>query len=377
MVLIKYKLGQLIKKSDIRNNDEILTIVDVRGISTGKKFIETKADMNGVGLKSYKIVEDGEFAYVADTSRRGEKIAIAYNRNEGRILISSIYTVFTVSRKDLLIPDYLFLYFNRPEFDRYSRFNSWGSARETFDWEDLCDVNIELPPLQIQQKYVEIYNSMIENQKCYEHGLDDLKLVCDAYIEDLKRNISSNAIEPYIKRQDIRNGINGTKNVKGVSTSKEFREPTSKVNRDELANYKVVKPRQISFVQTTHNEKVFCNAFNNTNEDIVVTPVNEVFSVDERKLLPEYLVMFFNRKEFDRYARFHSWGSARETFTWDDLIKVRIPIANINLQKSIAEIYTVYKERKEINEKLKKQIKDICPILIKGSIEEGKQAKEA
>ena len=161
------------------------------------------------------------------------------------------------------------------------------------------------------------------------------------------------AIGPFIERHDVRNGSNGTKNVMGVSTAKEFREPTSKVNRNELANYKVVKPRQFSFVQTTHNEKVFAYAFNNTNEDIVVTSVNEVFSVNEDKLLPEYLSMFFNRTEFDRYARFHSWGSARETFTWDDLIKVEIPVADIRSQKFIADIYTVYKERKKINEKLK------------------------
>lgn len=167
---------------------------------------------------------------------------------------------------------------------------------------------LELPPIDIQQKYVDIYNAMVLNQECYERGLDDLKLTCDAYIEDLRRKIPCEEIEPYIFRQDIRNSANGTKNVMGVSTSKEFREPTSKVNRNELANYKVVKPRQISFVQTTHNEKVFCNAFNNTDEDIVVTSVNEVFYTDESKLLPEYLVMFFNRTEFDRYARFHSWA---------------------------------------------------------------------
>jgi len=132
----------------------------------------------------------------------------------------------------------------------------------------------------------------------------------------------------------------------------------------------VVKPRQIAFVQTTHNEKVFAYAFNNTNEDIVVSSVNEVFSTDESQLLPEYLSMFFNRTEFDRYARFHSWGSARETFTWNDLIEVEIPVPKIAIQRSISNIYNAYKARKEINEKLKAQIKDICPILIKGSLEE-------
>ena len=122
---------------------------------------------------------------------------------------------------------------------------------------------------------------------------------------------------------------------------------------------------------------MFCNAFNNTDKDVVVTSVNEVFSTNEEKLLPEYLVMFLNRSEFDRYARFHSWGSARETFTWNDLIKVEIPIADINIQMAIVDIFKVYKERKEIKEKLKSQLKDICPILIKGSIEEGRRMKEA
>lgn len=377
MGLTKYKLGKLIEQCDNRNTDEEYTADDVRGISTGKEFIETKANMDGVSLTSYKIVKENEFAYVADTSRRGDKIAVAFNRNEGNILISSIYTVFYVSKPELLLSDYLFMFFNRSEFDRYSRFNSWGSARETFSWEDMCDMEVDLPPLSIQRKYVDIYNAMLVNQQSYERGLEDLKLVCDAYIEDLRRKMPCEPIGPYIERHDVRNGPNGTKNVMGVSTTKEFREPTSKVNRNELDNYKVVKPRQISFVQTTHNEKVFAYAFNNTDEDIVVTSVNEVFSVDEDKLLPEYLSMFFNRTEFDRYARFHSWGSARETFTWDDLIKVEIPIADITVQKSIADIYKVYKERKDINEKLKAQIKDICPILIKGSIEEARKTKEA
>lgn len=374
MALNKYKLGVLIEQSDARNDDLIYSLDDVKGISIQKCFIETKADMDGVSLRPYKLVEPDSFAYVTVTSRNGEKITLAHNVTDNTYIVSSSYIVFKVINKNIILPDYLFMYFNRPEFDRYSRFSSWGSARETFSWEDMCDIEIELPSIEIQQKYVDVYKAMLENQKSYERGLGDLKLVCDAYIEELRRCNTSEEIGPYITRKDVRNGENGTTNVKGVSTSKEFREPTSKVKRNELANYKVVKPREISFVQTTHNEKVFCNAFNNTDEDIVVTSVNEVFSTKEDKLLPEYLVMYFNRTEFDRYARFHSWGSARETFTWNDLIKVKIPIVDIKVQKSISNIYKVYKERKEINEKLKSQIKNLCPILIKGSIEEAKRS---
>lgn len=372
MALTKYKLGKLIELQDVRNTEGKYTVDDVRGISTEKDFIETKANLDGVSLDSYKIVKSNEFAYVADTSRRGDKIALALN-TQGEILISSVYTVFRVKRTDLLLSDFLFIYFNRPEFDRYARFNSWGSARETFNWEDMCDIELELPSIEIQQKYVNIYKAMVENQKSYERGLDDLKLVCDAYIEDLRRKIPCEEIGPYINRQDKKNENNVIKNVKNVSVYKCFNEPTSKVNRDELSSYKIVKPNQISFVQTTHNEKVFAYAINKFNEDVVVTPVNEVFETDIRKILPEYLCLFFNRTEFDRYARFHSWGSARETFTWNDLIKVSIPMPDIDVQQDIVNIYNTYLERKSINEKLKEQIKNICPILIKGSIEEAKK----
>lgn len=368
-----YKLGQYIKTCDLRNTEGELGEDSVVGISTQKMMIKTKANLDGVNLSSYKLFPPSCFAYVADTSRRGDKISLCFNNTEDTFLVSSITTIFSITDEEKLNADYLFMYFNRPEFDRYSRYNSWGSARETFDWSDMCAIEIDLPPLDIQQKYVDVYNAMIANQQCYERGLEDLKLVCDAYIEELRRKMPSEKIGPYIVRHDIRNSDNKIKNVKGVSTSKEFREPTSKVNRNELANYKIVRPRQISFVQTTHNEKVFAYAFNNTNEDIVVTSVNEVFSVNENKLLPEYLSAFFNRTEFDRYARFHSWGSARETFTWNDLIDVEIPIPSIEIQQSIVNIYKVYLQRKAINERLKEQIKSICPILIKGSLEEARK----
>lgn len=370
MALTKYKLGDLIELSDDRNDSLSFGIDDVKGISNKKIFIETKADMEGVSVRPYFLVKPDDFAYITVTSRNGEKIAIAHNVTKSTYIVSSSYVVFHVKRKDIISSDYLFMYFNRPEFDRFSRFNSWGSARETFNWDAMCDIDIELPPLFIQQKYEDIYNAMLANQQSYERGLEDLKLVCDGYIENLRRNLPLKKIGPYLTRHDVRNGENGSKNVMGISTSKEFREPTSKVNRDELSNYKVVKPRQIGFVQTTHNEKVFAYAFNNTDQDILISSVNEVFSTDERGLLPEYLSMFFNRTEFDRYARFHSWGSARETFTWNDLVEVQLPIADIKEQKALAQLYTAYKNRKYINENLKAQIKDLCPILIKGSIEE-------
>lgn len=375
MGLINIRLGDYIERSTQNNKDLEYGTDLIVGVNSQGIFAVPKGNTDGVDLKPYKIVNNGAFVY---NPTRLELGSIAY-RTEGLCIVSHLYMVFylTDEGKKIIDPMWLYIYFRRAEFCREVTFRNFGSQRPEFNFNDMSDIIVPLPNIKIQRKYVDIYNAMLVNQQSYERGLEDLKLVCDAYIEDLRRKMPCEPIGPYIERHDVRNGPNGTKNVMGVSTTKEFREPTSKVNRNELDNYKVVKPRQISFVQTTHNEKVFAYAFNNTDEDIVVTSVNEVFSVDEDKLLPEYLSMFFNRTEFDRYARFHSWGSARETFTWDDLIKVEIPIADITVQKSIADIYKVYKERKDINEKLKAQIKDICPILIKGSIEEARKTKEA
>lgn len=365
MALTKYKLGELIqqRREKYNGNEEL----PIWGVSRDG-FISPKQD--GADTSIYNVFYKNDFVF---NPARMELNSIALNINFEKAICSSLYEIFYVNRTDIVLPEYLNMFIKRDEFARKCWFEAIGSARNYFRVSNLSEFDIDLPPLDIQQKYVDVYNAMLANQQNYERGLDDLKLVCDAYIENLRRKIPCEPIEPYIERHDVRNGSNSITNVMGVSTSKEFREPTSKVNRNELANYKVVKPRQISFVQTTHNEKVFAYAFNNTDKDIVVTSVNEVFSVNEEKLLPEYLCMFFNRTEFDRYARFHSWGSARETFTWNDLIKVEIPMADITVQRSISDIYTVYKQRKEISEKLKKQIKDICPILIKGSVEEAKK----
>lgn len=362
------KLGDYIRRSTCNNTNLKYGEEFIVGVSNQGIFTEPKGNVAGVNLKPYKIVTSGAFVYNPSRLDLG---SIAY-RTDGICIVSHLYQIFYLNEEGekIINPNYLFMYFRRKEFYREVTFRNFGSQRPEFNLNDMSEIEIELPSIEIQHKYVEIYNAMIENQESYEIGLEDLKLVCDSYIENLRKEVELEKIGPLIKRHDVKNGKDGTQNVMGISVNKEFRVPTSKVDRSKLSNYKVVKPRQIAFVQTTHNEKVFAYALNNTNEDIVVSSVNEVFSTDESKLLPEFLAMFFNRTEFDRYARYHSWGSARETFTWNDLVEVEIPIPDISVQQAITDIYTVYKERKEINERLKLQLKDICPILIKGSLQE-------
>ena len=174
-------LGEYIDSCDERNSEGKYTVDDVRGISTDKKFIPTKANMDGVSVSSYKVVAPFMFAYVADTSRRGDKIALALNSSEESYLVSSIYTVFKTCEH--LLPQYLYMHLGRTEFDRYSRFNSWGSARETFDWSELCRVKIPLPPPDVQQSIVNLYHCIEEAKRIAAEAREQMRTLCPALIQ--------------------------------------------------------------------------------------------------------------------------------------------------------------------------------------------------
>ena len=214
---------------------------------------------------------------------------------------------------------------------------------------------------------------MLANQRCYERGVEDLKLICDAYIENLRRKTPTQKIGVYLTQSDRRNDIGLTvESVRGLATSKAMIPTKADMDGVSLNNYKVVPPRYIAYVPDTsrRGDKVSLG-FNDTDETFLVSSISTVFGTDLSVLIPEYLMLFLTRSEFDRYARFNSWGSARETFNFEDMCDVEIPIPDISVQKAIADIFTAYNTRKLINERLKAQIKDLCPILVKGAVEEG------
>lgn len=242
MTLTERKLGEFIELRDVRNSDLQYGADDVRGVNNLKLLMPTKADLAGRDLSKFQIVYPDEFVFNHRTSRNGSKFSIAYNDTGVPVICTEDYVVFRIKEecKTILDSRWIYMFFNRPEFDRYVITNSWGSSTEFYNWEDICEVDIPMPPIEIQQKYAAIYNAMLANQQSYEQGLEDLKLVCDGYIESLRRQLPLEKIGRYIERIDVRNGSNGTKNVMGVSTTKEFRIPTAKVNRDELAKAMIV-----------------------------------------------------------------------------------------------------------------------------------------
>lgn len=167
------RLGDYIREVDVRNRD--LEVKELLGVSVSKEFIPSIANIIGTDMSSYKVVKFRQFVYIEDTSRRGDKIAIALLQDFKEAIVSSIYTVFEVKNQDELLPEYLMMWFRRPEFDRYARFKSHGSAREIFSWEEMCDVELPIPPIEQQQKIVAEYENISKRIRLNEQMITRLE----------------------------------------------------------------------------------------------------------------------------------------------------------------------------------------------------------
>lgn len=368
----KYKLGELIELVEETNSRGKYGPKDVRGMTITKEIIPTKADVANTDLRKFLVVHPDEFVFNPRT--HGKKIGFGYNNSKKCFLISWNNIAFRVKSDALntVIPSYLFLHFNRKEWDREACFCSWGSSTEVFSWEALCDMKLTLPSIEQQRKYVNVYLALQNNLAAYQSKVEELKLVCDGYLDKLKSENEKLKIGEFIEQYDKRNSDNRLKlnSVKGISTEKSFIDTKADMNGVGLTSYKVVETNTFVYVpDTSRRGDKMAIVLNRDREPILVSSIYTTFkSKDTSKLLPEYLFMFFDRPEFDRYARFNSWGSAREVFTMDDMNDVAIPIPDISVQREIVNIHKCYIERQRIAEALKEQLKNICPVLIRGSL---------
>ena len=374
MALTKYKVGELIEIVDEKNN---LGIRNFYGININNEFMPTAANTEGLDENKYKVVRKNRFAYSGMQTGRDECIRVSMYNKDDPILVSPAYTTFEVVATDIVIPLYFFMKFFSKEKDRYGAFCSDGSIRSNLDWDAFCDIELELPALKIQQKYIDVFNAMLENQQSYESGLDDLKLSFEALIDEYKHKAKKKNIGSILKEVDCRNANGSITNIQGINITKQFMPSVANTNGVDISKYKVVNKGQFAFsgMQTGRDGCIRIALFDK-NEPIIISPAYAVLEVIDDNVLAEYVMMWFSRKEVDRLGWFMSDGSIRTNLDMDRFYEIEIPVPDLDVQKSIVEIYYAYNVRRDIKEKLKAQIKDICPILIKGSIEEAKKTKE-
>lgn len=370
MGLSRYKLGELIEQRREKNcNIEDLII---RGVSR-EGFIKPKQIDADTSI--YNVFYKKDFVF---NPARMELNSIALNLNFEKAICSSLYEVFYVTRTDMLLPEYLNLIIKRDEFARRCWFEAIGSARNYFRVVNLSEFYIDLPPLAIQQKYVNVYNAMVANQKAYERGLEDLKLSFESLIDNCKHKSKKKTVGQLLQEVDNRNKGGLVTDVQGINITKKFMPSVANTNGVDLSKYKLVQKGQFAFsgMQTGRDECIRIALFDK-EESIVISPAYCVLEVKDKDVLAEYIMMWFSRKEVDRLGWFMSDASIRTNLDMDRFYEIEIPVPDIGIQQTIIEIYNAYNARKAINKKLKAQIKAICPILIKGSIEEGRNTKEA
>ena len=370
MGLTKYKLGDLISPCDERNS---YGYTNFHGLNIYKEFMPTVANTEGLDESNYKVVRKKRFVFSGMQTGRDECIRISMYTGNEPIIVSPAYTTFEVTREDIVIPEYFFMLFLSKEKDRYGAFCSDGSIRSNLDWERFVDFDLVLPDIEQQRRFVNVYSALLNNLTVYQGKVNELKTACDGYLDSLIKTHKLETLKGYIEPCDERNSDNRytLENLRGISIQKRCIDSKADMMCVSLTPYILVKPGYFAFVPvTSRNGGKITLAHNDSEQTYIVSSSYGVFRVkDTNKLVPEYLFMFFNRPEFDRYARFNSWGSAREVFTMEDMKEVAIPIPDISVQRQIVSIHRCYIERQRIAEQLKERLNTICPILMRGSIQ--------
>lgn len=362
---MKYeKLGKYIHLIDEKNTN--FEIKEVLGINIHKEFMPSVANVSQTDLSRYKIIRKGQFAYSAMQVGRDETIRIALYKKDKPSIISPAYQVISVNNLEEIFPEYIMLYFQKAEADRYGWFISDGSVRASLDFERLCEIEIPYIPIEDQKKYVEVYNALQKNQKSYADSLEDLQFICDNFIDKYKLSNAKVKIGSCVEVIDYRNKDYTYNNVLGINVHKEFMSSKANLTSTDLSTYKIISKNQFAYssMQVGRDETVRVVLYDK-EKPAIISPAYSVFQVTNKELMPEFLMLWFFRAEFNRYGWFISDGSVRASLDWERFCEIEIPLPSNKEQEAIISIYKILETRKRLNKELKESLKPLCPILMK------------
>lgn len=363
------RIGDYIQIINNRNKDLITT--NLMGVNIYKNFMPSVANASGLDLSKYKLIQKGQFATNLMHVNRDEVLPVGLYQSDEPSIVSPAYITFEVIDKKELLPEYLMMEFQRPEFDRRAWTYCDSSVRGGLDWERLCDIEIPIPNIDEQRKYVALYQGLLNNQKVYENSLADLQLICNQYMDSLKTHRQKMPIGDLVNLVDNRNSDKTIGNLLGINVDKVFMPSKANVSETDLSKYKVVQKEQFAYsaMQVGRDETVRVVLYS-FDEPAIISPAYLVFEViDKTIILPEFLMLWFYRPEFNRYGWFISDGSVRASLEWERLCEIEIPIPDPKVQEAIVTIYHTLETRKRINEQLKNTIKPLCPVLMRGVVE--------
>ena len=359
-----YRLGDLIEELDRRNADLAYSYKDVRGVTNAKGIIRTKASISGRTLERFYVIRPGEFVF---NRRVHDKLGLGFNDSESTYIFTEDYAAFRVKDISVLMPEFLYLFFCRSEFDRSILYNAWGSATLFFNYEDMARVEIPVPSIAEQREVVEAWQGLRTLKEQNEQLAAPLLALCRSYLQELKKTWPMVEIGQYIhQRNEInRDGLYGEDEARGVNTNKEIQ--NCKRMGENLAGYKVVHPCDIVFnanIKLTKETTKFAVAMHSGTANVIVTNFYTVFYVDIAKLIPEYLLLHLMKDEFARYVKFMSCSSVRDRFDYSELEHVKIPLPPLGIQQAVVDLYRCANEAKKIAAEADAKSREICPALM-------------
>ena len=362
------RLGDYIQKVNNRNKD--LAVSNLLGVNIFKNFMPSVANQSGLDLSKYKVIQKGQFATNLMHVNRDEVLPVALYTEDEPALVSPAYITFEVIDENELLPEFLMMEFQRPEFDRKAWTYCDSSVRGGLEWDRLCDMEIPDIDINEQRKYVALYKGLLTNQKTYENSLEDLQLICNSFMDTLKEK-HLKPIGSLVSLVDNRNSDGRITNLLGINVDKVFMPSKAKTTKENLVKYKVVQKGEFAYsaMQVGRDETVRVVLYT-FDEPAIISPAYQVFKVnDEKEILPEFLMLWFYRPEFNRFGWFISDSSVRASLEWERFQEIEIPVPDIEVQEAIVTIYHTLETRKRINEQLKESIKPLCPVLMKGVVE--------
>ena len=337
-------LGEYIRQVDIRNKEGKKE--NLLGVSVQKQFIQSIANTVGTDFTKYKVVKKGQFTYIPDTSRRGDKIAIALLEDYEEGLVSNVYTVFEVIDTEKLLPEYLMLWFSRPEFDRYARFKSHGSVREVMDWEEMCKVELPVPDIEKQRKIVKAYKTITDRialkQKINDNLATQALTLFSDFVSHLSKKLeqrklgdviaSANTGGDAIQKVPIVDYDTGIKcaRVGDITNAREYASwAFCNASKSVYDNYKlqagdILVTRTATLGITQYNAKDISAVYNN---GLIRLKVNDT------NALPLYIYWAMKTSDFLNYInQMNSATSVRPNMKIDYLLNYQLSIPSIEEQ---------------------------------------------
>lgn len=354
-------------------NNPNLTADDISGVNKDKEFFEPSKQA-GSDTSNYKVVPPAYFACNLMHVGRDRVLPIALNHTNRNKIVSPAYTVFCLNDQTLLLNEFFLMMLKSNERDRYFWFHTDTSVRDGMAWEDFCEVEVAVPSISVQKKFVTIYYALQEMLKVHLQSVSHLQCTFRAYLDGIKKTVEKVSLQEHIELCSERNGETlGLDSVRGVSIQKKFIYTKADMGNVSLKSYYVVKPNEFCYVPiTSRNGDKISLAINDSQENYLVSSTYVVFRVkDTKKLNPKYLFLWLSTSEFDRYARFNSWGSAREAFDWAALESLEIPMPDIAIQNGIVGLLEAQRKEEKAFEKATDVVSGICSILIAGALKEG------